>query len=81
MFEMKSEYRNFLKSTLKDICFATLKSYSFNKIEKKLSEGNFIALKNLIERKDLVILKAGVRCVHLIILPKNLYLLPRINHY
>ena len=44
----------FLKNKLKDIYFSTLKSYSFEKVEKKLSEAEFIALKNLIERKDLV---------------------------
>ena len=36
MFEMKSENCNFLKNKLKDICFSTLKLYSFNKIEKKI---------------------------------------------
>ena len=51
----KSENRDFLKNKLKDICFSTLKSYSFDKIEKKLSEAKFLALKNLIEHKDLVI--------------------------
>ena len=58
MFEMKSENRDFLKNKLKDICFSTLKSYSFNKVEKNLSEVKSIVLKNLIERKDLVIQKA-----------------------
>ena len=50
MFEMKSENRDFLKSKLKDIYFSTLKSYSFDKVEKTLSEVESIALKNLIER-------------------------------
>ena len=50
MFEMKSENRDFLKSKLKDISFSTLKSYSFDKVEKTLSEVESIALKNLIER-------------------------------
>ena len=59
MFEMKSENRDFLKNKLKDICFSTLKSYSFDKVEKNLSEAEFLALKNLIEHKDLVIQKAG----------------------
>ena len=58
MFEMKSENRDFLKNKLKDICFSTLKSCSFDKVEKKLSEAEFLALKNLIEHKDLVIQKA-----------------------
>ena len=55
---MKSENRDFPKIKLKDICFSTLKSYSFDKVEKNLSEAEFLALKNLIEHKDLVIQKA-----------------------
>ena len=55
---MKSENRDFLKNKFKDICFSTLNSYSFDKIERKLSEVESIALKNLIERKDLVTQKA-----------------------
>ena len=35
-----------------------MKSYSFNKGEKNLSETEFLALKNFIEHKDLVIQKA-----------------------
>ena len=54
MFEMKSENREFLKNKLKDICFSTLKSYSF---QKHLSEAESTVLKNLIDRKDLVIQK------------------------
>ena len=38
MFEMNTENRDFLKNKLKDICFSTLKLYSFDKVEKKLSE-------------------------------------------
>ena len=57
MFEMKSENRNFLKKKLKDICFSTLKSYSYEKVENKLSEAEFLALENLIAHKDLVIQK------------------------
>ena len=34
MFEMKSENQDFLKNKLKGICFSTLKSYSFGKVEK-----------------------------------------------
>ena len=48
---MKSENRDFLKNKFKDICFSTLNSYSFDKIETKLSEVKSIALKNLIEHK------------------------------
>ena len=57
MFEMKSENRNFLKNKLKDICFSTLKSFSYEKVENKLSEAEFLALENLIAHKDLVIQK------------------------
>ena len=39
LFEMKCETRDFLKRKLKDICFSTLKLYSFEKVEKDLSEG------------------------------------------
>ena len=38
MFEMKSENHDFLKSKLKNICFSTLKSYSFDKVEKKKNQ-------------------------------------------
>ena len=58
MFEMESENHDFLKNKLKDICFSTLKLYTFNKVEKNLSEVESIALKNLIECKDGVIQKA-----------------------
>ena len=34
------------------------KSYSFDKVEKNLSEVEFLLLKSLIERKDLVLQKA-----------------------
>ena len=61
MLEMKSENRDFLKNKLKDICFLTLGSNSFNKVEKKLSEAEFLALKNLIKHKDLVIQKTDKR--------------------
>ena len=48
LFEMKSKNRHFLKTKLKDICFSTLKSYSYDKVEKNLSEVGPIALRNLI---------------------------------
>ena len=41
---MISENGDFLKINLKDICFSTFKSYSFDKFEKKLSEVKSIAL-------------------------------------
>ena len=56
MFEMKSENRDFLKNKLKDIFFSTFKSHSFDKVK---NDQKSIALKNLIERKDLVIQKAS----------------------
>ena len=56
MFEIKSQSRDFLKK-IKDICFSTLKSYSFDKSEKNWSEAESIALWNSIECKDLVIQK------------------------
>ena len=48
LFEMKSKNRHFLKTKLKDICFSTLKLYSYDKVEKNLSEVGPIALRNLI---------------------------------
>ena len=57
MFEMKSENRDFLKNKLRDNCFSSLKPYSFDKVEKNLSEAESIALKSLVERKDLVLQK------------------------
>ena len=56
--KFKSENCDILKNKLKDICFSTLKSYSFDKVEKNLSEAESIALKNLIECKDPVIQKS-----------------------
>ena len=50
---MKSEDSDILKIKLKDICFTTLKSYSFGKLKKYISEANSIALKIIIEHKDL----------------------------
>ena len=41
MFETKSENCDFLKNKLKDICFSTLKSYSFNKVEKNYQKQSF----------------------------------------
>ena len=55
---MKSENRGFLKNKLKNICFFTLKSYSFNKGQKKFIRSRVFSIKNFIEHKDLVIQKA-----------------------
>ena len=46
------------KNKLRDNCFSSLKLYSFDKVEKNLSEAESIVLKSLIERKDLVLQKA-----------------------
>ena len=40
---MKSENRDLLENKLKDICFSTLKSYSFDKVAKNLSKAESIA--------------------------------------
>ena len=32
MFEMRSEDCNFLENKIKDVCFSTLKLYSFDKV-------------------------------------------------
>ena len=47
-FNLPSEKRDLLKNKLKDICFSTLNSYDFDKVNTK-------SLKELIRRKDLVI--------------------------
>ena len=73
MFEMKSENRDFLKDKLKDICFSTLKSYSLDKVEKKkILEAEYIALKNLIERKDPDIQKADIGTQELLQIALNI---------
>ena len=61
------------KNKLKHICFSTLKSFSFDKIEKKLSEAESLALKILIDRKDLVIQKAD-KGITLVITDQTKYL-------
>ena len=50
LYETKSKNRDFLKRKLKDIYFSTLKSFSFHKVVKKLSEAKTVALKKIIER-------------------------------
>ena len=61
------------KKKLKHICFSTLKSFSFDKVEKKLSEAESLALKILIDRKDLVIQKADKE-ITLVITDQTKYL-------
>ena len=43
---MKLENRDFLKNKSKYTSFSTLKSYSFDKVEKNSSEAEYIALKS-----------------------------------
>ena len=52
-FNLLSEKRYILKNKLKDICFSTLNSYNFDKVNANLTEPE--ALKGLIWHKDLVI--------------------------
>ena len=47
MFEIKSENCDFLKNKLKDICFSILKSYSFEKVEKKVIRSGVFRIKKL----------------------------------
>ena len=57
-FNLPSQKRDLLKNKLKDICFSTLNSYNFDKVNTNLTESESKALKELIRRKDLVIQKA-----------------------
>ena len=57
-FNLPSEKRDLLKNKLKDICFSTLNSYNFDKVNTNLTESESKGLKELIRRKDLVIQKA-----------------------
>ena len=45
-FNLASEKRDLLKNKLKDICFSTLNSYNFDKVNANLTESE--ALKGLI---------------------------------
>ena len=54
LFNLPFEKRNFLKNKLKDICFATLNSYSFDNVNANLTESQCEFLKKLIHGKDLV---------------------------
>ena len=47
-----------VKNKLSDICFSTLNSYNFHKVNTNLTESESKALKELIRRKDLVSQKA-----------------------
>ena len=58
-FNLPSEKRDFLKNKLKDICFSTLNSYNFDKVNTNLTESEAKALKELMRHKDLVIQKAN----------------------
>ena len=54
-FNLPSEKRDLLKNKLKDICSSTLNCYNFDKVNTNLIESESKALKELIQRKDLVI--------------------------
>ena len=54
-FNLPSEKRDLLKNKLKDICSSTLNCYNFDKVNTNLMESESKALKELIQRKDLVI--------------------------
>ena len=58
-FNLPSEKSDFLENKLRDICFSTLNSYNFDKVNTNLTESESKALKELIRRKDLVIQKAN----------------------
>ena len=57
-FNLSFEKHYFLKDKPKDICFFTLNSYNFDKVNTSLNESERKFLKDLIQRKDLVIQKA-----------------------
>ena len=57
-FNLPSENFDFLKNKLKDICFSTLNPYNFDKVNTNLTASDGKSLKELIQRKDLVIQKA-----------------------
>ena len=57
-FNLSSEKRDLLKNKLKDICFSTLNSYNFDKVNTNLTESESKSVKELTRRKDLVIQKA-----------------------
>ena len=62
-FNLPYEKRDFLKNKLYicyllDICFPTLNSYNFDKVNTNLTESEFKSLKELIKSKDLIIQKA-----------------------
>ena len=46
-FNLASEKRDLLKNKLKDICFSTLNSYNFDKVNTNLTESESKALKEL----------------------------------
>ena len=58
-FNLPFEKSDLLENKLKDICFSTLNSYNFHKINTNLVESESKALKELIRSKDLVIQKAS----------------------
>ena len=57
-FNLPSEKCDFLKNKLKDVCFSTLNSYNFDKVNTNLTESECKSSKETIQRKDLAIQKA-----------------------
>ena len=70
-FNLPSEKRDLRKNKLKDICFSTLYSYNFDKVNTNLTESQSKALKAIIRRKDLLIQKAGNGNILVITDPEN----------
>ena len=72
-FNLPSEKRDFLKNKLKDICFSTLSYYNFDKVNANLTKSEYKSLKELIQRRDLVIQKAD-KCNTVVITNRESFL-------
>ena len=72
-FNLPSEKRDFLKNKLKDICFSTLSYYNFDKVNTNLTKSEYKSLKELIQRRDLVIQKAD-KCNTVVITNRESFL-------
>ena len=51
-FNLPSEERDLLKNKLEDICFSTLNSHNFDKVNTNLRESEGKSFKELIRHKD-----------------------------
>ena len=58
---MPFEKRDFLKNKLKDICFSTLNSYNFGKVNTNLTESECKSLKELMQRIEAVTQRCSVK--------------------